>query len=160
MFKKTVVDDASYVYNIKVKVYTKMVTRPTVRYATNQTNWYQVRISDIAGNYNNKIYDLYDMREFRKDDYLGLYLGELVDYNANTKEEHLCNIMKADRYKACMGMHYIKNQLCYWYATKYEDNEKIMCVMEALRKECTKKVNVKFMKDYLVITTKRIVSGD
>ena len=33
-------------------------------------------------------------------------------------------------------------------------------VMEALKKEYNKKINVKFMKDYLVIATKNIIPSD
>ena len=36
----------------------------------------------------------------------------------------------------------------------------LMRVMEALQKKCNKKVDVKFMKDYLVIATKTIDSDD
>ena len=68
--------------------------------------------------------------------------------------------MKADRYNACMVMHYINDLMFHQYATKYEDNEKIIRVMEVLKKECNKRVNVNFMKDYLVTTTKRTVLGD
>ena len=65
-----------------------------------------------------KAYDLYAMRDFREDDCLGLYIGELMDYNANVKEEYFCNILKADRYTACMGMHYINDPMFHAYANK------------------------------------------
>ena len=119
-----------------------------------------MRKLDIVDSETDKIYGVYAMREFRKDDYLGLYMDELVDYDANVKKECLCNRLKADRYKACMGIHYINDPIFHEYAIKYDDNETRMRLMGALKKKCNKKVNVKIMKDYLAIATKRIVVGD
>ena len=85
MFKNTVVDDDSYVYNIQVKVINTMVKRHNGQYRTNWVDWFQVRKLDMIDSENDKVYGLYAMHEFREDDYLGLYMGELVDYDANAK---------------------------------------------------------------------------
>ena len=52
---------------------------------------------------NDKVYCLYAMREFRKDDYFRLYMCEREDYDTNSREEYVCNRLKADRYKVCIG---------------------------------------------------------
>ena len=122
-------------YNIQVKVINTMVKRHNGRYRTTWVNWFQVRKSDTVDSENDKVYGLYAMREFREDDYLGLYMGELVDYDANAKEEYLCNRLKADRYKAYIGMHYINDLMCHAYAIEYNDNETRMRVMGALKKK-------------------------
>ena len=160
MIKNTVVDDDSYVYNVQVKVITTIVKRPNGRYRTNWINWYQVRKLDMVDSEDDKVYGLYAMCEFRKDGYLQLYMGELVHYDAKAKEEYLCYRLKVDRYKVCMGMNFINDSMFHAYTIKYDDNETRMRVMGALKKKCNKKMNVKIMKDYLVIATKRIVSGD
>ena len=79
--------------------------------------------SDTLNIENDKVYGLYDMREYREDDYSGLYIGDLMDYDANAKEEYFCNRLKADRYKACMGLHYTNDPMFHAYAIKYNDNE-------------------------------------
>ena len=119
-----------------------------------------MRKSDTVDSENDKVYGLYAIRELRENNYLGIYMVVLVDYDANAKEEYLCNILKADSYKACMGMNYIKNPMFRAYAIKYNDNKTRMRVMGALKKKSEKKVNVKIMKDYLAIATKIIVAGD
>ena len=112
-----------------------MVKRHNGRYRTTWVNWFQVRKSDTVDSENDKVYGLYAMREFREDDYLGLYMGELVDYGTNVKEEYLRNRLKADRYKACLGMHYINDSIFHAYTMKQNDNETRMRVMGDLKKK-------------------------
>lgn len=54
---------------------------------------------------------------------MSFILGELVDYDANAKEEYICNRLRADRDNACMGMHYNNDPNFHVCAHKYVDNK-------------------------------------
>ena len=62
-------------------------------------------------------YGLYALREFKKGDVLGLYMGQYVDsiLNENNNEYQLKNLA-ADGKNIYMGMHFINNQLYNFYS--------------------------------------------
>ena len=42
------------------------------------------------------------MRKFKEGGYLGLYIGKLVDDDANVQEECICNKLRVNRFKMYM----------------------------------------------------------
>lgn len=142
MINKTITDDNIDVYNFQMKLMLNTTGKLAQDwYTTKWVIWYQRRKSDWVGNENEKVYGLYYIRKFKEDEWLCLYMGELVHYDANAKEEHACSMMRAGRYKVCMGMYYIKGPIFYWYASKYEDNGTTMHVIEKLKKKHMQKNN-------------------
>ena len=152
-------DDDYYVYDYEIKM---GVSDTNGRNTNKWSPWFQVRKSDFVCQGDHKCYGLFALREFKKDEILGLYMGTLVDDNAEKENGnyrfHNLNPRKNTSY---MGMHYINDPLYPLYCEHAEKGfVDINAKVQEAKKKKLNKVNVKIMTDYLVRATKRINVGN
>ena len=102
MFHPSDIFDDDYVYNVDIKV-------------KNSVTYLQIRRSELVVDAKDKVYGLHVIREIENGAYLGLYMGELFDFDRNEKEEHQCGKLRVERYNPYISMHYIDNPMYHVY---------------------------------------------
>ena len=73
------------------------------------------------------------MREMKNGACLELYMGELVDFNGNEKEEYQYGELRTDRYNPYTCMHYINDPIYCAHEKAYECEEVRQCNVKKKR---------------------------
>lgn len=152
-------DDYHYVYDYEIKM---GVSDTNGRNTNKWSPWFQVRKSDFVCQGDHTCYGLFALREFKKDEILGLYMGTLVDDNAEKENgNYRFHNLIPRKNTSYMGMHYINDPLYPLYCEHAENCfVDINSRVHEAKKKNVNKVNVKIMTDYLVRATKRINVGN
>ena len=103
IFQLTDISDDKYVYNVNINM--KILVNKD-RYTKKWITYFQRRRLQSAGDTKDNVYCLYTMREIENDICLELYMGDLVDFDENEKEEYQCGKLRVERCNPYLSMHY------------------------------------------------------
>ena len=147
-----------YVYNIDINV-NELSDDSSKLELEDFTPWFQIKKSQLGSDTSNN-YGLFSMREFKKDEYIGMYFGRMIERNSQIESKEKDNYRFKDltckHEDSFIGLHFMNDPLFQLYDIQSGSSFVEVQYIESQKKARKNVTNAVLQNDYLVSAKVRI----
>ncbi len=152
----TAIDE--YVYNIDINV-NEIGDDSSKQVLEDFTPWFQIKKSHLGSDISNN-YGLFALREFKKDEYIGMYFGRMIERNiqieSNERDNYRFKDLTCNHEDSFIGLHFMNDPLFQIYDKKFDHTYEYTSNIDRQKQLRENVTNAVLRNDYLALAKVRI----